>query len=89
MITALNESKALTDFLFVGTGPDDTMLTNTIDTLKQAAFDCMETRVTGSNLTDEQRAKLDGVNLVLVETWQQLCAISADFADTVKARFKE
>ena len=89
MITTLNESKALTDLLFTGTGPDDTMLTNTIDTLKQAAYDCMETRVTGFNLTDEQRATLDSINVVLVETRQQLCAISADFADTVKARFKE
>lgn len=88
MSKLVTDSKVLLDFLFEGTGPDDTMLTNTVDALKQAAFDCMETRVTGFNLTEEQRAKLESVNLVLVETWQHLCALSNDFADLVASKMK-
>ena len=37
---------------------------------------------------DEQRDKLESVNLVLVETWQHLCALSNDFADLVASKMK-
>lgn len=90
MSKLMTDSKVLTDLLFDGTSPTDTPIANTIASLKEAAFACTELRVTaGYEDPDVVRAKLDGVNVAIVETWQTLFALLNDFRDLTAMRFKD
>ena len=83
------DSRRLTELLFAGTDYDDTPIYCTIEELKKCAFDCMEMRITGYMLTDEQKERLDGFASVLVETWRMLSDIQNDFKDLIEEHFRQ
>lgn len=89
MSKLMTDSQFLMDLLFEGTGYDDTPIYSTIEELKKCAFDCMEMRITGYTLTNEQKEKLDGFNAVFVETWRMLSAIQNDFKDLIEEHFRQ
>lgn len=90
MSKLVTDSKFLMDFLFTGTYPGDTALSDTIKGLKRAALDCTEIRATCDYMEPEEvRAKLDSVNVVLVETWHSMLALRDDFKDLIDAHFEK
>ena len=88
MSKLMTDSEVLVDLLFEGTAIDDTPLYCTIEELKKCAFDCMEMRITGYTLSDEQKQKLDGFSAVFVETWRMLSSLQNDFNDLIEEHFK-
>lgn len=90
MSKLVTDSEFLMDFLFDGSSPDDTPLGETVNNLKQAAFDCTELRVTCQYDEPEViREKLDSVSTVLVETWHYMLAMRNDFKDLIEKNFRE
>ena len=89
MSKLMTDSQCLMELLFNGVDTDDTPIHCTIEELKKCAFDCMEMRITGYTLTNEQKEKLDGFNTVFVETWRMLSAIENDFKDLIEEHFKQ
>ncbi len=87
MSKLLTDSQCLMDLLFEGVDVDDTPISCTIAELKKCAFDCMELRITGYSMTQEQKDKLDTFNQVFVETWRMLSAIENDFKDLIEEHF--
>lgn len=89
MSKIVTDSEFLMEFLFDGKTPDETPLNDTIDNLKQAAFDCTELRVSCQYEAPEViREKLDSVNTVLVETWHYMLALRNDFKDLIEKNFE-
>lgn len=89
MSKLMTDSQHLMDLFFLGTDYNDTPIYCTIADLKQCAFDCMEMRITGYDLSDEQRNRLDRFNTVFVETWRLLSDIQNDFSDLIGEHFKK
>ena len=89
MSKLMTDSEVLMDLLFEGTAYNDTPLYGTIEDLKKCAFDCMEMRITGYMLSDEQKEKLDGFTAVFVETCRMLSSLQNDFNDLIEEHFKE
>ena len=89
MSKLMTDSKHLMDLLFLGADYKDTPIYCTISDLKQCAFECMEMRITGYELSDEERDKLDRFNTVFVETWRLLSDIQNDFNDLMEEHFKQ
>lgn len=87
MSKLMTDSENLMDLLFDGIDVDDTPISCTIAELKKCAFDCMELRITGYSMTQEQKDKLDTFNQVFVETWRMLSAIENDFKDLIEEHF--
>ena len=87
MSELMTDSKTLTDLLAAGTDAEDNLLQAHIDALKQCAFDCMEIQVTGRIMTDEAlKEKTARMGLAVIEAWQTLSALKADFADLLEPK---
>ena len=89
MSKLLTDSECLMDLLFFGGDASDTTIHVTIDELKKCAFDCMEMRITGYTLSEEEKDKLDTFNTVFVETWKMLAGIENDFKDLIDEHFRQ
>ena len=89
MSKLMTDSKHLMDLLFLGADYKDTPICCTIADLKQCAFECMEMRITGYTLDDEEKKRLDRFNTVFVETWRMLSDIQNDFSDLIEEHFRQ
>jgi len=82
MSKLITDSQTLSDLLLSGVDADDNLLTGHINSLKQAAFDCMEIQVTGYVMTEEElEKKTKRMGLAIIEAWQMLSDLKTDFAD--------
>ena len=76
-------SEALNNFLFDGTNrKEDKPIYITIENLKRASLSCCELGVTVEyEDANQTRAKLEGINRTITETWLTLSELLRDFAE--------